>query len=173
MLAVPGSTIPVRPEVVIPTSWDNEVEELYGRYWLYWDAFAAAHAPPNADPLFDPLRSLSTDENWDSLNDQLAMFASDGLVLVLPKNSITEHLVRLPNASVLSKEEGAEVILQDCWIDDFVQQTVDGTVLSETREAKLMNVVMRVVNGEWRVDGVARATAESDGFEQCEQLVSS
>lgn len=172
LLNVPGETIPVRPEVVIPTDWDSAVEEVYGRYWLYWDAFAAAHAPPNADPTFQPLRELSTEENWASLQAQLTAFAGDGLVLVLPENSRTEHLIRIPNATVLTKEEGAEVVLQDCWIDDFVQQTVDGQVLLQTEEAKLMNVTMRVVDGQWRVDGVARATAESDGFEQCVTLVS-
>ncbi len=172
ILEVPGDTIPTRPEVIIPSSWDSEIEEVYGRYWLYWDAFAAAHAPPNADPSFGPLQNLSTEVNWQSLNQGLRDFADDGLVLVLPQNSITEHLVRVPNATVLTKDEGAEVILQDCWLDDFVQQTVDGQVLVETEEAKLMNVTMKVVNGEWRVHGVARATAESDGFEQCQSLIS-
>ncbi|MGI9596070.1 MAG: hypothetical protein ACR2QK_07920 [Acidimicrobiales bacterium] len=172
VLEVPGDTIPTRPEVVIPTNWDSAIEEVYGRYWLYWEAFAAAHALPNADPSFEPLRSLSTDENWESLNEQLSAFADDGLVLVLPENSITEHLVRLPNSSVLTGDEGDEVVLQDCWVDDFVQQTVDGHVLVEAKEAKLMNVVMKVVKGQWRVDGVARATAESDGFEQCQSLIS-
>lgn len=171
-LEVAGDTVPVRPEVSVPTEWDSEIEEVYGRYWLYWEAFAAAHAPPNADPSFAPLESLSTPANWRSLEQQLRGFADDGLVLVLPKNSITEHLIRIPNASVLVKEEGAEVVLQDCWIDDFVQQTVDGQVLLATEEAKLMNVMMKVVNGQWRVDGVARATADSDGFEQCVTLVS-
>lgn len=172
VLDVAAETVPVRPEVVIPSSWDSPIEEVYGRYWLYWEAFAAAHAPPNADPTFQPLRELSTEENWESVQAQLSAFAQDGLVLVLPENSKSEHLIRLPNATVLTREEGAEVVLQDCWIDDFVQQTVDRQVLLETEEAKLMNVTMRVVDGQWRVDGVARATAESDGFEQCVTLVS-
>ncbi len=171
-LEVPGSTAPVRPEVSIPANWDSDVEELYGRYWLYWEAFAAAHAPPNADPSFEPLRELSTPANWRTLQADLRSFADDGLVLVLPDDSITEHLIRLPNASVLAKDEGADVVLQDCWLDDFVQQTVDGQVVAEARQARLMNVTMRVVEGEWRVDGVTRATPESDGYEQCVALVS-
>ncbi|MGB5756444.1 MAG: hypothetical protein WBM50_05975 [Acidimicrobiales bacterium] len=171
-LQVPGSTVPVRPEVRIPDGWDSDVEEVYGRYWLYWEAFAAAHAPPNADPSFEPLRELSTPDNWRSLQADIRSFAEDGLVLVLPENSITEHLIRIPNASVLAKDEGADVVLQDCWIDDFVQQTVDGRVVAETKEARLMNVTMKVTDGEWRVDGVARATPESDGYEQCVALVS-
>ncbi len=165
-------TLPVRPEVVIPDSWPSAVDEVYGRYWLYWEAFAAAHAPPGADPQFTPLRTLSTERNWVSLTDQLSRFAADDLVLVQPPNSITQHLLRAPDTAVLAKAEGAELILQDCWIDDFVQQTLDGRVVSEAREAKLMNVVMRVVDGEWRVDGVTRATDESDGYEQCVTLLS-
>lgn len=170
-LETTGTTIPVRPEVKIPDSWPSDVDELFGRYWLYWEAFAAAHAPPNADPGFEQLRLLSTEENWESLQDQLRGFAEDRLVLVLPPNSVTEHLIRLPNASPLEKAEGAEVMIQDCWIDDFVQQTLDGAVVASTKEAKLMNVNMKVVDGQWRVDGVARATTESDGYEQCATLV--
>lgn len=172
VLEVEGEATPVRPVVEIPDRWDSAVEELYGRYWLYWEAFAAAHGPPNADPAYEPLRELSTPENWDSLQAQLRSFADDGLILQLPERSITEHMIRVPNAAVISRDEGAEVIMQDCWIDDFVQRTVDGSVLLETREAKLMNVVMTVVDGQWRVDGVTRATTESDGFEACQELVS-
>ncbi|MGH1489757.1 MAG: hypothetical protein ACRBK7_10235 [Acidimicrobiales bacterium] len=172
VLETSGVTIPVRPEVVFPSSWPSEVEELLGRYRLYWEAFAAAHALPNADPSFEQLRLLSTEENWRSLQTQLSGFADDGLVLVLPPNSIAEHLLRIPNASVLEKVEGAEVLIQDCWIDDFIQQTVDGRVVAETKEAKLMNASLKFEDGEWRVDGVARATSESDGYEQCEALVS-
>lgn len=162
---------PVRPVVEIPTDWPSEIEAVYGRYWLYWDAFAAAHAPPGADPTFAPLRELSTEANWLSLQDQLHAFAGDGLVLELPQPSITEHLLRLPDAALLEGAEGEEIVLQDCWVDDFVQRTVDGTVVSEAREAKLMNVVMKVVGGEWRVDGVTRASPDSDGVEQCAELI--
>jgi hypothetical protein len=171
-MAVRGTTttVPVRPVVEIPDSWDSSADELFGRYWLYWDAFAAAHAPPHADPSFEPLRSLSTETNWESLQAQLRGFAEDGLVLALPPDSVTEHLVRLPNAAVFDKVDGAEVLLQDCWIDDFIQQTLDGTVVTATTEAKLMNVVMKVVEGQWRVDGVARATPDSDGYDQCQAL---
>lgn len=163
--------VPVRPEVIIPASWPSAIDEVYGRYWLYWDAFAAAHAPPETDVDFEPLRLLSTDANWASLSDELEQFAASGHVLVLPADSITEHLVRVPNVEVLTKDEGAELILQDCWIDDFVQQTVDGELVDEVREAKLMNVVMKVVDGQWRVDAVTRATTDSDGYEQCAELL--
>jgi hypothetical protein len=168
VMVVDGQT---RPDVVIPATWPSAVDELYGRYWLYWEAFAAAHGPPWADPAYEPLRSLSTDTNWASLTEQLGEFSDDGLVLVLPPDSITQHMIRLPGTEVLTKEEGHELILQDCWIDDFIQRTVDGDVVSEAREAKLMNVVMRVVDGEWRVDGIQRADQESDGYEQCIELL--
>jgi hypothetical protein len=162
---------PIRPVVEIPAEWPSEIEAVYGRYWLYWEAFAAAHGPPTADPTYRPLRELSTPANWSSLEVQLRSFADDGLVLELPDGSISEHLIRLPGAAVLTGAEGEEVVLQDCWIDDFVQRTVDGAVVDQAREARLMNVVMRVVEGEWRVDGVTRATEESDGIEQCAQLI--
>jgi len=164
-------TEPVRPVIEIPTEWPSEIEELYGRYWLYWQAFAAAHGPPGADSTYGPLRELSSPVNWTSLEDQLRSFAADGLVLELPEDSITEHLLRIPNASVLAGDEGDEVILQDCWIDDFVRRTVDGDVVAEAHEAKLMNVVMKVIDGEWRVHGVSRATPESDGYQQCVELI--
>lgn len=163
---------PIRPVVEIPDEWNSEIEAVYGRYWLYWDAFAAAHGPPGADPTYGPLQELSTPTNWASLQEQLNSFARDGLVLELPEASITEHLLRLPDAAVLTGDEGEEVILQDCWIDDFVQRTLDGRVVAEAREAKLMNVVMRVQGGQWRVDGVSAAPSLSDGVEQCAELIS-
>lgn len=166
----PDQTIPVRPDVEIPTEWDSEIEELFGRYWLYWEAFAAAYGPPNADPTFEPLRTLSTPKNWRSLQEQLRGFAEDGVVLVLPERSVTEHLIRVPNATVVDSTEGAEAVIQDCWIDDFVQQTVSGDVITETNEAKLMNVTMKVTDGNWRVDGVTRAAPDADGYDQCLDL---
>ncbi len=170
-LVVTAQPEPVRPEVVIPAGWPSEIEAVYGRYWLYWEAFAAAHGPPGADPAFAPLRELSTPGNWSSLEAQLQAFADDGLILERPEPSITEHLLRLPGTALLTGDEGEEVVLQDCWIDDFVQRTLDGTVVAEANEAKLMNVTMRVVDGEWRVDGVTRAPADSDGVEQCAELI--
>ncbi len=170
-LPVEAAAEPVRPIVEIPDDWPSEIEAVFGRYWLYWDAFAAAFGPPAADPTFAALEELSTPTNWASLQEQLRAFAADGLVLELPEPSITEHLLRLPDATVLEGTEGEEVVLQDCWIDDFVQRTVDGTAVAEARQATLMNVVMRVVGGEWRVDGVTRASPESDGVEQCAELI--
>jgi len=170
-LAVEAAKEPVRPVVDIPAGWPSEIEAVYGRYWLYWEAFAAAHGPPAADPTFAPLEELSTPANWASLQDQLRDFRREGLVLERPEPSMTEHLLRLPNAAVLQGDEGEEVVLQDCWIDDFVQRTVDGAVVAEAREATLMNVMMKVVGGEWRVDGVTRASPESDGVEQCAELI--
>lgn len=167
-----GSAAETRPVVEIPTEWDSEADEVFGRYWLYWEAFAAAYGPPQVDPNYEPLRVLSTDENWASLQDQMQRFVDDEVVLVLPEVSITDHMIRIPNPSVMADEEGSEVVLQDCWIDDFVQQTLDGEVVEQTREAKLMNVTMQVVGGEWRVAGVTEATPESDGYELCQEQLS-
>lgn len=163
----PTTTVPVRPEVVIPSSWDSEIEAVFGRYWLYWEAFAAAHALPGADPSFGPLQELSTEENWDSLQEQLRGFAADGLVLTLPDRTVTEHLIRLPNTAVVAGEEGEEVVIQDCWINDFVQQTLTGDVVEAASEAKLMNVTMIKSDGQWRVAGVTRAAPDTDGYDQC------
>lgn len=173
VLNVEGDEPLERPVVEIPDSYPSAIEAVYGRYWLYWEAYAAAHGPPNADPTYEPLRRLATPRNWASLQEELREFSEDGIVLSLPRKSVTEHLIRLPNASVLTGEEGEEVVLQDCWIDDFAQRTLDGRVLVATKEAKLMNVTMKVVDGEWRVDGVTRATAESDGFTECLELTPS
>lgn len=171
VVEVEGSAVEFeRPVVEIPTEWPSEIDALYGRYWLYWEAFAAAYGPPAADPTYAPLRELSTSTNWADLESSLQSFATDGLVLELPEESITEHQLRLPNAAVLTPTDGAEVILQDCWIDDFIQRTVDGEVVSVAREAKLMNVVMRAVDGQWRVHGVSLATPESDGYDLCAAL---
>lgn len=165
-----GGTVPVRPTIEIPATWDSEIEALFGRYWLYWDAFAAAYGLPSADPSFAPLQELSTPKNWASLQTSLRDFAEEGVVLVLPERSATEHLIRIPNATVLDSQEGAEAVIQDCWIDDFVQQTVSGDVIAETKEAKLMNVTMKVLDGSWRVDGVTRAAPDADGYDQCLEL---
>ena len=162
-----------RPDVAVPDSWPSEIEALYGRYWLYWEAFGVAFGPPHADPDHQVLEGLSTERNWRSLQQQLNGFRSDRLVLVLPDQSVTSHLLRLPEATVLDDVDGTEVVLQDCWVDDFVQQTEDGIVVAETRESKLMNVTMKRERGVWRVDGVTRATADSDGFDQCARMVTS
>lgn len=162
---------PQRPIVEIPASWPSEIEAVYGRYWLYWDAFAAAHGPPSADPTYEPLRTLSTSGNWASLQEQLTGFADDGLVLDRPPGSRANHLLRMPDTAVLTGDEGEEIVFQDCWIDDFVQRTVDGTEVSRADEARLMNVVMRVIDGAWRVDGVSQASPGSEGVEQCAELI--
>lgn len=161
---------PVRPTINIPAAWDSQVEALFGRYWLYWDAFAAAYGLPFADPDFGPLRELSTPENWASLQAQLHGFNQDGLVLVLPNRSVTEHLIRLPDTTVLDPTEGSDVILQDCWIDDFIQRTITGEVVTAGVEATLMNVTMRMLDGQWRVAGVTRAEPDADGYTQCQEL---
>ncbi len=162
----------VRPDVEIPTTWPSDIEELYGRYWLYWEAFAAAFGPPAVDPEFGPLEELSSPANWESLREQLAGFESDQVVLVLPEPSASEHLLHLAGAAVLDKAEGDEVVIQDCWIDDFVQVTTDGEVIGEADTATLMNVSMKVVDGEWRVNGISQSSAETEGYDQCASYAS-
>ena len=116
------------------------------------------------------MRQLSTEGNWASLKTQLEGFAADGLILERPPVSQTDHYLRLPTASLLVGDEGDQVVIQDCWFDDLVQRTVDGVIVDQQAEVKLMTAVMVVDDGLWRVAGVARATPESDGFDQCRDV---
>jgi len=47
-----------RPELEIPTEWDSDLDEIYGRYLLYWEALYGAIGPPFAEPEYPPLLDL-------------------------------------------------------------------------------------------------------------------
>lgn len=162
-----SSTLPNgKPILEIPTEWDSELDEIFGRYLLYWDALAIAFGPPEADFDYPPLEELAEPEALDDLEQQLRESRDSGQVLV-ETDTATDHIPRLPNPSVLSKTEGNEVVIQDCFIDGRVLKTVGGEVIDDQVVAKLMNVKMEVLGGEWRVGAVREASPESDGYEEC------
>ncbi|MGB5757404.1 MAG: hypothetical protein WBM50_10850, partial [Acidimicrobiales bacterium] len=105
-----------KPVLEITTEWPTELDEIFGRYLLYWDALYIAFGPPVADADYAPLRELVSEEAYEDLLEQAAELREKDQYVVLPENTITEHQVRLPNPVPLDKTEGNEVIIQDCWV---------------------------------------------------------
>jgi hypothetical protein len=166
-----------RAEVVIPDDWPSSLDALIGRYLLYWEAYGAAFAPPRVDPEHASLRSLSTEQNWADVEALLARFAADDLVLVRVRSDADHHRVRLPHDVALTGAEGDEVVLQDCWFDEFRPMSANRSATESAPVAAsapaaptLLNVVMKVEAGQWRVHGIRRATAASAGYGQCQEL---
>lgn len=160
-----------KPVIEIPTEWDSELDEIFGRYQLYRTALDVALGPPEADPGYLPLKDLMEEVAWEELSGQIQDFRDRGLVLVFPEESLTDHVVRLPNPSVLTKTEGNEVVIQDCWVDDGIVETLEGEVQESYFESSLRNVTMKVIDGEWRTLSVVTASEESSGYQECRDLI--
>lgn len=162
-----GSTLPNgKPILEIPTEWDSDLDEIFGRYLLYWQALAIAMGPPEPSVEYPPLVELTEPDVLADLELQFVEIRQAGHVLI-EEGTVTEHNPRLPNPSLLSKTEGNAVTIQDCFIDARILQTLDGAVLDDSIVAKLKNVKMEVIGGEWRVSGVRDALPDSDGHEEC------
>ncbi len=162
------TTLPTeKPDLEIPTEWDSELDEIFGRYLLYWDAFVIAMGPPEADPNYEPLIGLMEAEALADLREQIDETRLAGEIIVDPEDSKTAHGDRLPNPSTLTQSEGNEAVIQDCYVDALVVQALDGTVLNDAVAADLLNVKMKVIDGEWRVFAVRDAAPESSGYEEC------
>jgi hypothetical protein len=84
---------------------------------------------------------------------------------------LDDHGLRLPNPAPLEKIEGQRVVIQDCWIQDEVAETLDGGRSEQRRGTKLLNVDMIVADGEWRVLAVVEADERSDGYQECQDLL--
>jgi hypothetical protein len=166
--STPAPTVPGgKLDLEIPTECDSDLDEIYGRYLLYWDAFLIAMGPPQADPNYPPLAELAGADLHSELILQIERRRDADEVLVDSENSATDHGLRLPNPAVLTKTEGNEVTIQDCFLDAIVGQTVDGQVLDDSVVSDLLNIKMKVIGGEWRVLGIREALPESSGYEEC------
>lgn len=156
-----------KPDLEIPTEWDSELDEIFGRYLLYWQAIDIALAPPEADPDYPPLKDLAVPAAYDDLHQQIADIKAAGHVYVEPPESTTAHVVRLPNPTFTGKVEGNEVVIQDCYTSAQVRQTIEGEVIDDEVGRRLLNINMLVVDGEWTVLAVVRAGADSAGYDEC------
>lgn len=160
-------TTTVQPELD-PANWNSDLDEIFGRYLLFWQAYDAAYAPPEANPDYPPLAELAGEEALaDFRSDIEQNYASAGHVLVIAEDSIEEHVLRLPRPVDLDKTEGNEVIIQDCWVADRTKETLDGEVLETWSFPTVFNATMRVIDGEWRVFANVTAADGSDGWEEC------
>jgi hypothetical protein len=166
--ATPSTLADGKPILEIPTEWDSDLDEIFGRYLLYWEALAIANGPPAPTPDYPPLAELVDPEALTELRGQIQENLDAGIVL-READTATEHVPRLPNPSVLSKAEGNEVTIQDCFVDGRVVESSTGEVLDDAVVTGLLNVKMQVVGGEWLVVGLRDASPESDGFEECRQ----
>jgi hypothetical protein len=156
---------------VIPTEWDSDLDEIFGRYLLFWEAEAIALGPPEADPDYPPLEGLLGEQAYSEVVERAQSYRDNQLVLVVPEGSIGDHIVRLPNPAPLAKEEDREVVIQDCWIQDDEQHSLDGEVAQETKRSILFNVRMRVIEAEWRVAAITPASDESSGYRECTDYI--
>lgn len=162
------SPVPIeKPLLEIPDEWDDDWAEIEGRYLLYTQAFLVAASPPAADPDYPQLEELVTASAFDDVNASLQRMADEPVVLVAPDDRPTEHVVWLPNPSVLSKEEGNEVVLQDCYINGLLALDLDGEVIQDEPQVYLQNLTMKVEGGEWRLFSIRRADPGSGGQQEC------
>ena len=160
-----------RPELEIQTEWESDLDEIFGRYLMYWEALYNALGPPRADPNYQPLLELlGTDVAVEDVQAQVQGFQDRNEVVIRTENSLDDHGLRLPNPSVLEKTEGNLVVIQDCWIRDDVTRFLDGKPSDEAFSTVLWNVTMVVDDGEWKYLGAAEADERSDGYQECQDL---
>ncbi|MEM9655443.1 MAG: hypothetical protein AAGA65_25355 [Actinomycetota bacterium] len=156
----------VRPELD-PDNWTSDLDEIFGRYLLYWQALQEAFAPPAANPDYEPLVGLVGTEMLADVRGNIATYRDADEVLVIPEGSLDEHVLRLPRPVSLSKTEGAEVVIQDCWVADQRVETPTGELVDELDFPTVFNATMRVIDGEWRVFANGVAEDGSDGWDEC------
>jgi hypothetical protein len=110
------------------------------------------------------------------LEDVLATIQSyddGGWIVVIPDESIEEHILRIPKAQPLSKEEGRKVLIQDCWIKDHeirIEETNE--VADESRGFRLFNATMEVVGGQWKVRSNIPQEPDDVGYDWCQAVAS-
>ena len=167
----PPETSDTKPDLEIPTEWESDLDEIFGRYLLYWDVYKVAIGPPRADPQYPLLAEMLTEEAFVDIAATIQEYRDFDVVSVVPEGSINEHILRLPNPSLLAKAEGAEVVIQDCWVQDTEQRSIDGELVEAAFQSVLFNVTMRVVDGEWRVAASTRASEESSGYQECTDYI--
>jgi hypothetical protein len=172
---VPSTTEPpdvTRPSIEVPTSWNNNRDEIFGRYLLYFEAFDAALGPPFADPDDPATRSILEDVlKPDAFADALATiesFQERDLVVVRDEDTIDEHVLRIPKVQPLGKEEGRKVLIQDCWIRDYETYTPEGSFIESFDDLLLFNATMEVVDGEWKVRSNIKQEPGDVGYDWCE-----
>ncbi len=158
-----------RPELD-PANWQTESDEIFGRYLLYWQAIDEAYGPPKADPDLPALDELARPEALAEIRENIQAFQDFGELIVVPEDSVEDHILWIPDVVPLDKTEGNEVVIQDCWLQDNVRQTEAGEVLEETFKNQLLNVTMQVIDGEWRLFASVTASDESTGWDECNQL---
>jgi hypothetical protein len=161
-----------RPPIEVPTSWDNNRDEIFGRYLLYFEAFDVALGPPFADP-DDPisrpvLEDVLIPEMLADVVATIDSFQEDDVVVVRADDSIDEHILRLPKVQSLGKEEGHKVLIQDCWIQDYMTQTSEGSYLESIKNLRLFNATMEVVDGKWKVRSNIPQEPGDVGYDWCE-----
>ncbi|MEM7325132.1 MAG: hypothetical protein AAF531_18730 [Actinomycetota bacterium] len=157
----------VRPELD-PDNWTSDLDEIFGRYLLYWQALDEAYARPEADPDNKDLADLVGAEALVDVRADIDQgYLQGGLVLVIADDSLEEHVLRLPRPTSLTKTEGNEVIIQDCWIADRTKETLDGEIIETWSFPTVFNVTMQVIDSEWRVFASVTAEDGSDGWDEC------
>lgn len=150
-----------------PAGWENEVDEIVGRYLLMWSGLNEAYGPPTADPIVPLAEEIGSEEFYAGVQQELAGYQDLGQVFLIADDSLEDHILLLPDWMPDEKSEGAVVTMQDCWIQDNTLQTEDGQVVETFFQAELLDVEMEVMFGEWRVVSNDSAAADSSGWAEC------
>lgn len=130
------------------------------RYLAYWDArFEVNEEPASADVAL--LEEYATGAQLEAARAEAARLNTEGLAFRLPPNSVTRREPR-----VVSLADGMAEI-QDCDINDgILYRTSTGEVVDDSVVTRNVSAVMRLVDGEWRLES-ATVLQQWDGVAGC------
>lgn len=134
--------------------------EITDRYLAFWDArFEANTEPVNPD---DPrLAEFATGAQLDNVVEETRQRVDAGLALRRPEDSVTERRPRVVEL------DGDEATIQDCAINDsIVYRVATGEVIDDSIVTRSVSATMRLVDGEWRLEGT-RELQKWEGVAGC------
>jgi hypothetical protein len=161
---VPSTSTETTDRVVTTTTaagaTDDEEALILERYLAYWDArFEVNEDPASAD--VGLLDEFATGAQLDAARAEASRLDSEGLAFRLPPNSVTRREPR-----VVSLADGVAEI-QDCDINDgILYRTSTGEVVDDSVVTRNVSAVMRLVEGEWRLES-ATVLQQWDGVAGC------
>lgn len=137
-------------------------DEVANRYRAFWDArFEANEDPP--DPEHPGLREYATGPQLDNVLAETSRNRDQGLAFRRPSSSVYERRVRVVRVDAA----GGTAALQDCVTNDgIVYRVSTGEVLDDSVGTRSLEAVMRLVDGEWRVEST-RVLQEWEGVAGC------
>lgn len=135
-------------------------QEIQTRYTAFWEArFQANQAPPN--PTHPGLREYATGAQLENVISETTRNRDEGLAFRRPEDSVYERRVRVVSV------DGDTARLQDCVTNDgIVYRVASGEVIDDSVNTRSLEAVMRLVDGEWRLE-TTRVLQEWKGVAGC------